>query len=93
MAYFPRPELSSRVLDGEVVVLDHDNEKIHQLNATASFVWTRLGGTLDLQAIADELTEQFDVSNHKALGDIRRIVRDFENLKLVMSGSEFDSRD
>jgi hypothetical protein len=93
MAYFPRPELSSRVLDGEVVVLDHDNEKIHQLNATASFVWTRLDGTLDLKAIADELAERFDVTSQKALGDIRRIVQDFEDLKLVMSGSEFDSQD
>ena len=42
----PRPSLdvSSRIVDGEVVVLDHANERIHHLNATASFVWSRLDG-------------------------------------------------
>ena len=88
MDYCPRPELSSRIVDGEVVVLDHENEKIHQLNATASFVWRRLGGTLDLPAIAIELIQHFEVAEQRALGDVQRIVQDFEDLELVTSSCE-----
>jgi hypothetical protein len=83
----PRPDVSSRIVDGEVVVLDHENEKIHQLNATASFVWSRLDGTLGLSGIAKELTEHFEVTEQRALADVKRIVQEFEDLQLVMPRS------
>ena len=87
----PRPELSGRIVDGEVVVLDHQNERIHQLNATASFVWTRLGGTVDLPAIAAELTQHFEVAEERALVDVQRIVQEFMELELVTPCDEHGS--
>lgn len=87
----PRPEVSSRIVDGEVVVLDHENERIHQLNATASFVWTRLGGTVDLPAIAAELTQHFEVAAERALADVESIVREFVELELVAPCDEHGS--
>ena len=87
-----RPDLSSRIVDGEVVVLDHENEKIHQLNATASFVWSRLDGTLSMRGIAKALMEHFEVTEQRALADVKRIVQEFENLQLVTPGSERAAR-
>jgi len=88
MAHYLRSEVSSRIVDGEVVVLDHENERIHQLNATASFVWSRLGGTLGLLDIATELTQHFEVPEQTAVADVQRIIKEFEDLELVTSGSE-----
>ena len=65
-----REDLSARVIGGEVVVLDRDGGKVHQLNATASYVWGRCDGRLTEAEIADDLAE--DVRSGTGAGDVRR---------------------
>ena len=81
----PRPELSTRVVDGERVILDRENGRVHQLNSTASLIWDRIEGGKEPSEIAAELAESFDVADRQAQGDVDRIVREFETLKLFES--------
>lgn len=79
-----RPGLSVRVVDGELVILDRDAQKIHQLNSTASFVWNRLVEESDLDEVARELSRHFDVEESAALDDVRRIVEKLSELQLLI---------
>ena len=79
----PNVDVSSRIVDGEVVVLDHTNERIHQLNATAGFVWNRLDGKMSVERVAAELTKHFNVGESRALTDVQRIVAQLQELELV----------
>jgi O-phosphoseryl-tRNA(Cys) synthetase len=79
----PRGGLSSRLVDGEMVILDRENDRIHQLNATASLVWLRLGGKIDSSEIASELADRYDVAKEVALADVERILMELKDLDLI----------
>ena len=83
MSLRPRRGLSSRVVDGERVILDRDNGRVHQLNSTATLVWDRLEAGEQPSEIAAELSERFDVARAQALADVVRIVEELRILDLV----------
>lgn len=78
-----RSNLSSRVIGGELVVLDRDGEKVHQLNATASFVWGRCDGQLSELEIARQLADEYDVLPGQAASDVATLMERFRELGLV----------
>src|SRR5688572_25028723 len=45
MSYVHRPDLVTRTIDGEVVILDQSAGTVHHLNATASHIWSECDGT------------------------------------------------
>lgn len=55
------PDTPARTLDGEAIVITPDDSVLHTLNDTATFIWDRADGTRTLQAIADQMREEFDV--------------------------------
>src|SRR2546427_9530923 len=63
-----RSDISARVVVDETVVLDLGAAQIHQLNATASFIWDRCDGYCTVAAIAEKLTGSFDVDCETAPG-------------------------
>ena len=83
MSLRPRLGLSSRIVDGERVILDRDNGQIHQFNWTATLVWDRLEAGKEPSEIAAELSERFDVVPAQALADVVRIVEELRILDLV----------
>jgi hypothetical protein len=91
MGFRHRPGLSVRLVDGEVVIVDRETEKIHQLNSTASFVWNRLVGEYDLLDIARELSAVFDVEENAAMKDVGRIVDELRELRVLVPLVEMHS--
>jgi len=91
MGFRHRPGLSVRLVDGEVVILDRETEKIHQLNSTASLVWNRLARESDLADVAREFSTLFDVEESAALEDVRRIVEKLRELRLLLPLVEIHS--
>ena len=91
MGFRHRPGLSVRLVDGEVVILDRETEKIHQLNSTASLVWNRLAKESDLADVAREFSTLFDVEESAALEDVRRIVEKLRELRLLLPLVEIHS--
>jgi len=67
-----------------MVILDRENDRIHQLNATATLVWHRLGDRLALADIANELVDRYDVSREVALADVRRVLEELRDLDLIV---------
>jgi hypothetical protein len=82
-----RQGLSTRVVDGERVILDRESGQVHQLNSTASFVWDRVCDGAGPSEIAAELSRSFDVAHSQALRDAIRIVEEFIALRLLVQKS------
>jgi PqqD family protein of HPr-rel-A system len=80
-----RDDVSARVIAGETVVLDRDGGRVHQLNATASYVWERCDGSASPTEIARDLSEQYDVEPDQAASDVAILVGQFRELGLLES--------
>jgi hypothetical protein len=80
-----RDDVSARVIAGETVVLDRDGGRVHQLNATASYVWERCDGSASPTEIARDLSEQYDVEPDQAVSDVTILVGQFRELGLLES--------
>jgi hypothetical protein len=79
----PRADLSTRIVEGEVVILDKRTGRIHQLNSTASFVWSRLDGRTSLPAIVSDMVREFEVEFEIARADVARVAAELVELELV----------
>ena len=80
----PRPDLAVENVDGELIVLDKEAGKVHQLNSSASFVWDCLSDGLSIDEIALMLSEACDVELEAALVDVQAALAQFEGLALVV---------
>ena len=71
-------------LDGrEGVLVDLNTKKYYQLNETASLIWRGLEKRLDLDSIAIEMTQHYDVTMAHAVSSIETALRQFDAQKLV----------
>ena len=78
-----RSDVCTRVVEGEMVVLDRQVGLIHQLNQTASYIWERCDGICTMAAITYQLAEAFDVDRETAAKDVEAIVSQLEELNLL----------
>jgi hypothetical protein len=83
-----RSDISARVVADETVVLDLGAAQIHQLNATASFIWHRCDGHCTVGEIAEKLAESFDVDCETAREAVQATLRQFDELGLLDSARE-----
>lgn len=80
-----RTEFEERTVEGEMVVVDPESEKIHQLNETASFIWQRCDGNHDRQQIVDDLATAFEVDAETAAQDVANVLGKLEEIGLLVS--------
>jgi len=78
-----RPDLKARVVDGETVLLDRAGGRVHQLNVTASFVWSKLDGSASPRDVATAVAEAFDVDPQTAVRDVDALLEQFRALNLL----------
>lgn len=78
-----REDVASRLVDGEMVVLDRQRGFVHQLNKTATFIWERCDGEHTAADIAGSLCENFAVDRSTALNDTIQAMDELRKLALV----------
>ena len=78
-----RPGLVVRDSENEAVVLDKEQDLVHQLNPTSAFIWQRCDGNHSVGEIAEELAETFDVDPETARRDVESAVDQLADLGLV----------
>ena len=81
--YRPRADLGVERVDEELLILDRSGQKIHQLNQTASMVWTGLEHGREPEEIVRTITAAYDVSPEHASEDVHRIIGEFLELSLL----------
>ena len=81
-----RTDLKTRVVEGEVVVLDRQGEMVHQLNRTASYIWQHCDGESSAATIAREMCQDFEVDYPTALQDVLNTLEQLDKIKLLKDG-------
>ena len=79
----PRPDLAVEESDGELIVLDKDGGKVHQLNQSAALIWQGLSEGLGTDEIVVLITNAFDVDQKSAVSDVKTTIAQFCELKLL----------
>lgn len=78
------PDVLSRVLEGEAVVLNLDSGNYHGLNQVASHVWERITqGEKSFHELFVALTDAFEVTDDVARGDLQELLSSLEKRKLI----------
>jgi Coenzyme PQQ synthesis protein D (PqqD) len=72
-----------REVEHELLLLDTAGDRVHQLNATASFIWSRCEQAQTPEELARWLVEAFDVDAEVALQDTMATLDTLRDLKLV----------
>jgi hypothetical protein len=79
-----RDDLILRRVQQELLLLDTEFKKIHQLNETASFIWDKWEQVPDAVEIAKLLAQEFDVEEDVALSDVSAMVGRLRELNLLI---------
>ena len=79
-----RSDISARLVEGEMVVLDRERDLVHQLNLTATFIWNRCDGQCTAQEIARQLVDAFDVDLRTAEASVAAALEQFKQLGLLV---------
>lgn len=70
------------LVDGEVIIIAPDNS-MHQLNGTATFLWTKLESGRTPEELAELLTSEFEVTREEAGADARAFLDRMVAMNLI----------
>ncbi len=78
-----RQQVTARQVGPDKVVLNLSSGTFVTLNEVGAFLWDRIDGRRDLQAILDELLAEYEVDEPTARADVGRIVEELRKEGLV----------
>ena len=77
------PNVAWQIVDGEAIVVDLQSGKTIGLNATGTFLWSRLDGSSDAVALAAALVAEFDVTDEAAETDTNAFLAEMTQRGLI----------
>src|ERR671918_2051896 len=83
-----RADVKSRLVEGEMVILDRAQGLVHQLNRTASYIWERCNGQCTPCEIAAQLCQNFEVNQQDAIRDVVAVIEELQKLRLIERSEE-----
>ncbi|MBI2059063.1 MAG: PqqD family protein [Nitrospirae bacterium] len=79
------PDVAHRIVDGEAVIVDPSTQEVHILNETGSFVWSLADGSMTAGAMAQRLSDAFEVDAETALKDVEELLATLTSKKLLVA--------
>lgn len=73
----------SRKVDDELLIVDQDKGKIHQLNVSAEFIWSQCDGNNSVEEIVAKTFEKFDIEEEQVRKDVNSTLENLIELKLI----------
>ena len=80
-----RADIKTRLVEGEMVILDRVGGLVHQLNKTGTYIWNRCNGKYTPAEIAAQLCEVYEVDQETALRDVVDAIRELQKVRLLQS--------
>ena len=78
-----RTGVQSRLVEGELIVLDREHDLIHQFNKTATFIWEHCDGRQSAADIANAVCDSFEVDEATATKEVIETLERLQNLDLI----------
>lgn len=82
------PNVAWQIVDGEAIVVDLASGQTIGLNATGTFLWSRLDGTRDPQALAAALVAEFEVPDDMAASHTHEFLSAMKTRELIVDATE-----
>jgi hypothetical protein len=76
-------DLVSRKVDDDLLIVDQANGKIHQLNPTATFIWSLCDGKSSVEEIVKKSFENFDIDENQISKDVNTTLENLIELNLI----------
>lgn len=80
-----RPGLLSEKVDDALIVVNVQEGKVHELNASAAWLWERLSEPKDATEVVELFCEQYDVSIYTAHKDVESILKQMVQCGLLVA--------
>ena len=80
----PNPNVASRIMEGEAVLVHPEKGKVKVVNALGAFIWQRLDGQHDVGQIVDEICRQHQVDPKTAEVDTIRFLKSLLERDLIV---------
>lgn len=78
-----REGLSLQPVGDEMLVLDLQADVIHQLNATATWIFEQCDGHTSFDTLVDDLSRAFDLDRVRIEADVRDTLAHLRSLSLI----------
>ena len=78
-----REDLNYRTIDGETLILNRQDGRLHQLNPTASFIWDCCDGNSNLADIVGRLAGAYEVDPNTARKDVEEVISNLRSSNLL----------
>jgi hypothetical protein len=75
-------------IDGEAVLLDEANDRLHHLNPTAALLWSCFDGEATIGQLATEASQELHSPFATVYADTIAVVRDLATQDLVRDGRD-----
>lgn len=76
-----------RVVDGEVVLADPDNDEYSYLNSTGAEIWQMIAKGNGLDEIVEKLSKEYATPAETIKKDTQTIIKDLVKSKLIVKSS------
>lgn len=82
----PHPQVASRIVDGEALIVLADSGEVTVLNEVGSRIWKLADGSRSVAEIIETIAAEYDTTPQQAQQDVESFVRELvENQMLVLS--------
>jgi hypothetical protein len=78
-----RDDVLEELVDDGIVLVDKCAAKVHHLNASAAWIWSKLDGESSRCEVARQLTEYFDIDSSVAIRDLDQLIQDLQVQGLI----------
>lgn len=83
LVYRRKEKLPWQQIDDQVIIINPQQQKVHELNEVASFVWQKLDGKNSLTQIVAELPHEFEDIPVSAAVEVEQLMDDLHSEGLV----------
>lgn len=80
--------IQAPLTEGETALLSLASKQYYTLNATGTFIWTRVGERLSLEQISSELENEYEVSPADALDCVIELAEELARVELVVAAQD-----
>lgn len=85
-----RMDVDAVVLDGEVIVYNADDGRVHQLDRMGSLLWEFLDGTATVAELVGDVAAAFDQPENEVEASVKRFIADLDYFGLLVGSEPVD---
>ena len=83
MRYRQRDNLTVQSVDDETLILDLDGNHIHQLNATASYIWSLCAVAVSMEELIRLFADHYEIEHATAKRDVEIVINQLTEIGLI----------